>query len=69
MRAKIPCPGATTILTIHMKGIKVDREDILNHKSCKGKIQRYTRLLKISPEHEHSTTLPNSQLNYSTSTS
>ena len=50
------------ILTIHMKGIKVDREDILNHKSCKGKIQRYTRPSKIFPEPEHGSTLPNSQL-------
>jgi hypothetical protein len=40
--------------TIHMKGIKVDREgNILKHKSCKGEIQRYTHPPKISPEPKH----------------
>jgi hypothetical protein len=27
MRAEIPCKDMITILTIHMKGIKVNRED------------------------------------------
>jgi hypothetical protein len=36
--------------------------NILEHKSCKGKIQGYTKPLKISPEPERSSTLPNSQL-------
>jgi hypothetical protein len=44
------------------EGIKVNREDILKHKSCKGKIQRYTRPSKNSLEPERSPTLPNSQL-------
>jgi hypothetical protein len=36
--------------------------NILEHKSCKGKIQGYIRPLKISLEPERSSTLPNSQL-------
>jgi hypothetical protein len=36
--------------------------NILEYKSRKGKIQGYTRPLKISPEPEHSSTLPNYQL-------
>jgi hypothetical protein len=36
--------------------------NILEHKSCKDKIQGYTRPPKISPEPERSSTLPNSQL-------
>jgi hypothetical protein len=36
--------------------------NILEHKSCKGKIQGYTKPLKISLEPERSSTLPNSQL-------
>jgi len=40
MRAEIPFYGVITILTIHMKAIKVNREDsMLKHKSYKGKIQ------------------------------
>jgi hypothetical protein len=42
---------------------KANREDnILKHKYCKGKVQRYTRPLKNSLEPERSSTLPNSQL-------
>jgi hypothetical protein len=36
--------------------------NILEHKSCKGKIQGYTRPPKISSEPERSLTLPNSEL-------
>jgi hypothetical protein len=60
MRVEIPCQGISTILTNHMEGIKVNRED--KHKSCKSKIQKYTRPLKNSPEPERSSNLPNSQL-------
>ena len=48
-----------SILTIHMKGIKVNRED-----NCLAKVRykKYTRPSKISPKPEHGSTLPNSQL-------
>jgi hypothetical protein len=36
--------------------------NILEHKSCKGKIQGYTKPPKISIEPERSSTLSNSQL-------
>jgi hypothetical protein len=63
MWSEIPCQGITTILTNHMKGIKVNENiNILKHKSCKDKIQRYTRSSKNSLEPERSSTLYNSQL-------
>jgi hypothetical protein len=63
MRAEIPCKGMITILTKHMKAQKyIEKINILKHKSYKGKIQRYTRPLKNSLEPEHSSTLPDSQL-------
>ena len=40
----------------------IEKITILKRKSCKGKIQRYTRPLKTSPEPERSSALPNSQL-------
>jgi hypothetical protein len=40
----------------------MEKINILKHKSCKGKIQRYTRPLKNSPEPERSPSLSNSQL-------
>ena len=46
-----------------MKSIKVNREDnCIQSMSCKGKIQRYTRPLKISSDPEYGSTLPNPQL-------
>jgi hypothetical protein len=57
MRAEIPCKDMITISTIHIKGI-----NILKHKSCNGKIQRYIRPPKNFLEPEGSSTLPNSQL-------
>jgi hypothetical protein len=63
MHAEIPCKDMITISTIHMKGIKaIEKINILKHKSCKGKIQRYTRSPNNSLEPERSSTLPNSQL-------
>jgi hypothetical protein len=63
MRAEIPCKDMITISTIYMKSIKaIGKINILKHKSCKGKIQRYTRPSKNSLEPERSSTLPNSQL-------
>jgi hypothetical protein len=63
MRAGIPCQSLKTILTNHIKVYKqIEKKNIFKHKSCKGKIQRYTISLKISPEPEHGSTLPNSQL-------
>jgi hypothetical protein len=41
---------------------QIEKINIFKHKSCKGKMQRYTRPPKISPELEHGSTLPNSQL-------
>jgi hypothetical protein len=63
MRAEIPCKDMIAISTIHMKGIKaIEKINILKHKSCKSKIQRYNRPPKNSLEPEHSSTLPNYQL-------
>jgi hypothetical protein len=46
----------------HEKHKAIEKINILKHKSCKGKIQRYTRSPNNSLEPERSSTLPNSQL-------
>ena len=46
MRAEIPCQGMITILTTHMKGIKVNREDNCIYSISLAKV-RYKDILDL----------------------